>query len=109
MAWALRKGRVPRTRADMALHSLEVLTGVIESGHTNIFMKCSTGFERQPMLPRGYLGGTYAMNQPDNRLCRCRGGRRCRTSVNTVVVFYAISRAVPKALCLRASDVVGGW
>ena len=68
MAWALRKGRVPRTRADMALHSLEVLTGVIESGHTKHFYEMQTGFERQPMLPRGYLGGTYAMNQPEGAL-----------------------------------------
>ena len=43
------------------------------------------------------------------RLRRRRSGRCCRTSVNTVVIFSAISRAVPKALCLRASDVVGGW
>ena len=68
MAWALQMGRVPRTRADMALHSLEVLTGMIESGRTKGFYEMQTRFERQPMLPRGYLGGSYAMNQPEGAL-----------------------------------------
>ncbi|WP_024347151.1 Gfo/Idh/MocA family protein [Lacrimispora indolis] len=69
MAWALREGRIPRTNGDMALHALEILTGTIESGETKTFYEMKSGFERQPMLPRGYLGGNYAQNQPEGGLC----------------------------------------
>lgn len=68
MAWALRKGRVPRTNGDMAFHALEILIGIIESGETKGFYEMKSGFERQPMLPRGYLGGNYAQNQPEGAL-----------------------------------------
>jgi len=49
----------------MAFHALEILTGIIESGETKGFYEMKSGFERQPMLPRGYLGGNYAQNQPE--------------------------------------------
>ena len=68
MAWALRKGRVPRTNGDMAFHALEILMGIIESGETKGFYAMKSGFERQPVLPRGYLGGNYAQNQPEGAL-----------------------------------------
>lgn len=64
---------------------------------------------RRPRSPRRQRPARVCHEPARYRLRRRRSGRCCRTSVNTVVVFSAISRAVPKALCLRASDVVGGW
>lgn len=68
MAWALRMGRIPRTNSDMALHALEILTGIVESGEKEMFYKLRSGFCRQPALPRGYLGEEYAQNQPEGAL-----------------------------------------
>lgn len=68
MAWAMRRGRTPRTHCDMAVHALEILTGMIESGETKRFYSMKTGFSLLPMLPRGYLGENYAQNQPEGAL-----------------------------------------
>lgn len=68
MAWALRMGRTPRTNSDMALHALEILTGIAESGESRTFYKLCSGFKRQPGLPRGYLGEEYAQSQPEGGL-----------------------------------------
>lgn len=68
MAWSMRMGRVPRTHGDMALHALEVLTGIIKSGETKQFYQMKTGFTLSSMLPRGYLGENYAANQPEGAL-----------------------------------------
>lgn len=68
MAWSMRLGRLPRTNGEMALHSLEVLTGIIESSKTGHFYKMASRFEKQPGLPRGYLGESYAQNQPEAAL-----------------------------------------
>ena len=65
MAWALRMGRIPRTNGDMAVHALEVLAGIVESGETRKFVQIVSRFERQPMLPRGYMGADYAMSQAE--------------------------------------------
>lgn len=65
MAWALRKGRVPRADAKMARHALEILTGIVRSGETRCFYSLRSAFELPPVLPRGYLGGQYAGNQAE--------------------------------------------
>lgn len=68
MAWSLRRGRIPRTEGGMALHALEILTGVIESGETGRFYQMQSKFERQPMLPRGFLDEEYACSQPEGAM-----------------------------------------
>ena len=68
MAWSMRRGRTPRTHCDMAVHALEILTGMIESGETKRFYSMKTSFSLLPMLPRGYLGENYAKNQPEGAL-----------------------------------------
>lgn len=68
MAWAMRQGRTPQTQAEMALHCLEVLTGIMESSKEKHFYKMTSEFERLPGLPRGYLGKDYAGNQPEAAL-----------------------------------------
>ena len=68
MAWALRNRRTPRTHKEMAVHALELLIGAIISGRSNRFYKMETTFERQPPLPRGYMGTSYAMSEPEAAL-----------------------------------------
>lgn len=68
MAWSLRTGRTPRTNADMALHALEILTGIVESGERGMFYQLRSGFCHQPALPRGYLDAGYAQSQPEGAL-----------------------------------------
>lgn len=68
MAWALRKGRVPRANGEMALHAFEVLAGIVESGEKHCFYQVKSGFERQPGLPRGYLGEEYSMSEAEAAL-----------------------------------------
>lgn len=68
MAWSMRKGRIPRTNGDMAYHALEILTGIIESSNTGCFYKMKSTFERSEILPRGFLGESYAMSQPEAAL-----------------------------------------
>lgn len=68
MAWSLRKGRAPRADGEMALHALEVLAGIVESGEKHCFYQVQSGFERRPGLPRGYLGEEYSMSQAEAAL-----------------------------------------
>ncbi len=68
MAWSLRMNRTPRTNADMAVHALEILTGIMESSRTGRFYELESGFSLQPMLPKGFLGPEYAQNQPEGAL-----------------------------------------
>lgn len=68
MAWALRNGRTPRAHKEMALHALELLTGAIISGQNGRFYQLETTFERQPPIPRGYMGASYAMSEPEAAL-----------------------------------------
>lgn len=68
MAWALRRNRTPRTHGDMAVHALEILTGIIESSRTRQFYDLTSHFVRQPMLPRGFPDAGYAQNQPEGAL-----------------------------------------
>ncbi|MBU9745234.1 Gfo/Idh/MocA family oxidoreductase [Lachnospiraceae bacterium ASD3451] len=55
MAWALRKGRVPRAGKEMAVHSLEALHGIAESARTKRAYSMTTDFYRPKPLPQGYL------------------------------------------------------
>lgn len=68
MAWALRRGRTPRTHAEMAYHALELLTGAVESGETGMCYRMKSDFVLQPPLPRGYMGADYAMSEPEAAL-----------------------------------------
>ena len=68
MAWALRRGRIPRTHKEMAYHALELLTGAIESGRTERFYLMGSTFVQQPPLPRGYMGESYGMSEPEAAL-----------------------------------------
>lgn len=68
MAWALRGNRVPRANKEMACHALELLSGIIESGRTGTMYEMQSDFIRQPPLPRGYLGASYAMSEPEASL-----------------------------------------
>lgn len=68
MAWALRQGRTPRTHKELAYHALEVLTGILESSETHAFYEMKSTFTRQPALPRGYLGESYGMAEPEAAL-----------------------------------------
>lgn len=68
MAWALRTQRTPRTHKEMAYHALEVLCGAVESGKCGSFYTLGSTFKRQPLIPRGYLGASYAMSEPEASL-----------------------------------------
>lgn len=68
MAWSMRQGRTPRTNGSMALHALEILTGIAQSGETKRFYQMKTDFALLPMLPRGFMGKEYAQNQPEGAL-----------------------------------------
>lgn len=68
MAWALRRGRTPRTHKEMAFHALELLTGAIESSRTGHFYNMKSSFIRQPILPRGYMGEEYGLSEPEAAL-----------------------------------------
>ena len=65
MAWSLRKGRSPRANGQMALHALEILTGIVESGEKKQFYQMKSRFEMRPGLPKGYLGEGYAQAQAE--------------------------------------------
>ncbi|MDF2611916.1 MAG: gfo/Idh/MocA family oxidoreductase, partial [Lachnospiraceae bacterium] len=57
-----------RTNGDMAYHALEILTGIIESCETESFYKMKSTFVKSEILPRGFLGESYAMSQPEASL-----------------------------------------
>ncbi len=65
MAWAMRKGRKPRAHASMALHALEILTGIVESQSVHSFYQMKTEFCIPDILPKGYLGEEYAGSDPE--------------------------------------------
>ena len=54
MAWALRAGRPPRAGKEMALHALEVLTGVAISSETGQTYVPESTFVPTPPLPQGF-------------------------------------------------------
>ena len=68
MAWALRNGRAPRACKEMAYHALEMLTGAIVSGQSGTFYKMQSTFTPQPPIPRGYMGASYGMSEPEAAL-----------------------------------------
>lgn len=68
MAWALKNGRTPRANKEMAYHALEMLTGAIISGERGSFYQMKSTFEKQPPIPRGYMGAAYAMSEPEAAL-----------------------------------------
>jgi predicted dehydrogenase len=59
LAWALRKGRKPRTSKEMAVHGLELLLGLYKSCETKQFYEMTSTFQRPAPIPRGYLGENY--------------------------------------------------
>ncbi|MDR0475649.1 MAG: Gfo/Idh/MocA family oxidoreductase [Treponema sp.] len=59
LAWALRRGRKPRTSKEMAFHGLELLLGLYKSCETGNFYRMTSSFERPAPIPRGYLGESY--------------------------------------------------
>lgn len=65
MAWSLRKDRVPRANAAMALHAMEILVGVMESSKSGHFYQMTSEYEVTPGIPSGYPGSEYAGNQAE--------------------------------------------
>lgn len=55
MAWAIKKGRIPRANKEMAFHAMEVLHGLQKSGENKAFYQLKSTFEMTPTLPAGYL------------------------------------------------------
>ncbi len=51
MAYAIRDGRQARAKGQMALHSLEVMEGILQSGAEERFYHMKTTFERPQPLP----------------------------------------------------------
>ncbi|MCL2093644.1 MAG: Gfo/Idh/MocA family oxidoreductase [Treponema sp.] len=65
LAWALRRGRKPRTSKEMAFHGLELLLGLYDSCETKKFYEMTSTFERPEPIPRGYLGKNYMGSTPE--------------------------------------------
>lgn len=65
MAWSMRAGRKNRAGKEMALHVLEVLTGIVASSETKRFVEMTTTYENMPPIPRGYLGENYSRSDPE--------------------------------------------
>lgn len=55
MAWSIRAGRKPMAGKEMALHSLEIIHGIEQSGREGKTYEMKTTFERPRALPKGYL------------------------------------------------------
>ena len=68
LAWALRKGRKPRTSKEMAFHGLELLLGLYKSCETMKFYEMTSTFQRPAPIPRGYLGENYGGSPPESGL-----------------------------------------
>jgi len=68
LAWALRKGRKPRTSKEMAFHGLELLLGLFKSCETKKFYEMTSTFQRPAPIPRGYLGQSYGGSPPESGL-----------------------------------------
>jgi predicted dehydrogenase len=65
LAWALRKGRKPRTSKEMAFHGLELLLGLYKSCETKQFYQMTSTFNRPEPIPRGCLGQEYGGSTPE--------------------------------------------
>jgi predicted dehydrogenase len=65
LAWALRKGRKPRTSKEMAFHGLELLLGLYQSSETRRFYQMTSTFEKPAPIPRGYLDKDYCGAEPE--------------------------------------------
>ena len=65
LAWALRKGRKPRTSKEMAFHGLELLLGLYKSCETKNFYQMTSSFQLPQPIPRGYLGENYMRSPPE--------------------------------------------
>lgn len=64
MAWSIRAGRPHRASKEMALHVLEIITGMFESLETGHPYIMTSRFERPCILPEGYIGeGFWAPNE----------------------------------------------
>lgn len=64
MAWAIKAGRPHRSSMEMALHVLEVVTGLFESMKTGMPYGMTTKFDRPEILPEGFIGeGFWAPNE----------------------------------------------
>lgn len=68
MAWSMSRSAVPRTNAAMALHALEMLSGITTSSETKQIYHMTTAFTMPEGLPRGYLGEDYGGAQPEGGL-----------------------------------------
>jgi hypothetical protein len=68
LAWALRKGRKPRTSKEMAFHGLELLLGLYKSFETKKFYEMTSTFVRPAPIPRGFLGENYMRSPPESGL-----------------------------------------
>ena len=58
MAWAIRTNRPHRLSAEMGFHALEVVRGILDSGHDGQFRTFDTQFERPVPIPIEHMGGT---------------------------------------------------
>ena len=56
MAWAIRRNRPQRSSAELALHAVEIVTGIEKSCRDNIVYKMTTTLERPAPLAPGYVG-----------------------------------------------------
>lgn len=65
MAWAMRKGRVPRANKEMALHALEALHGIALSSQSGETYRLVSRFEKSAPLPQGYLDSRYFGSDPE--------------------------------------------
>lgn len=68
MAWAITKNRLPRADKSLALHCMEVLTGIMESSESKTFHTMKSTFKRPEPIPRGYLGKNYSMSEEESAL-----------------------------------------
>jgi predicted dehydrogenase len=57
MAWAIREERPHRASAEMAVHAVEVLDGIVRSSREKHFADLHSTFEIPEPLPPGYLDG----------------------------------------------------
>ncbi|SCI71877.1 Uncharacterized oxidoreductase yvaA [uncultured Clostridium sp.] len=67
MAYALRNNRAPRCSAEMGLHAMEIVHGIMEScKEDGKVYTMQTPFTRPAALPSGYVNGTAAEACLDN-------------------------------------------
>ena len=56
MAWAIRRNRPQRSSAELALHAVEIITGIEKSCSENTVYKMTTHPERPAPLAPGFVG-----------------------------------------------------